>query len=74
MFGPQPTSEELMSAILAQARHVLASQPFSVLLGAEILDCSLGRVELRVPIRPELLQQHGFVHLGEPEELSVKIR
>jgi uncharacterized protein (TIGR00369 family) len=64
MFGAQPTSEVMMSAMLAQAKHVLASQPFSVLLGAEILECSHGRVELRVPVRPELLQQHGFVHGG----------
>lgn len=53
-----------MSEMLTQARHMLASQPFSVLLGAEILNFSPGHAELRVPVRPELLQQHGFVHGG----------
>ena len=53
-----------MSEMLSQAKHILASQPFSVLLAAEILNFSPGFVELRVPVRPELLQQNGFVHGG----------
>lgn len=44
--------------------QVLASQPFSVLVGAELLFFSQGRAELKIPIRPELKQQHGFVHGG----------
>ena len=43
---------------------VLASQPFSVLLGTELLDLSAGKAEIRVPIRPQPGQQHGFVHGG----------
>ncbi len=44
--------------------QVLASQPFSVLVGAELLFFSQGRAELKIPIRSELKQQHGFVHGG----------
>ena len=44
--------------------QVLASQPFSILVGAELLFFSQGRAELKIPIRPELKQQHGFVHGG----------
>jgi uncharacterized protein (TIGR00369 family) len=44
--------------------QVLALQPFSVLVGAELLFFSQGRAELKIPIRPELKQQHGFVHGG----------
>ena len=51
-----------MEDMLAWGRRILASQPFSVLLGAELLAFQEGSVELKVPLRAELQQQHGFVH------------
>ena len=45
-------------------RGVLASQPFSALLGAQLDSIEPGRVQLSLPIKPEILQQHGFVHGG----------
>lgn len=53
-----------MDDMLTWGRQVLASQPFSVLLGAELLRFSAGSAELKVPIRAELKQQHGFLHGG----------
>jgi uncharacterized protein (TIGR00369 family) len=53
-----------MDAPLTMGKQVLALQPFSVLLGAELLHFSQGRAEIRVPIRSDLKQQHGFVHGG----------
>ena len=53
-----------MPDMLAPGRRILASQPFSVLLGAELLALEDGRAELGIPIRAELRQQHGFVHGG----------
>lgn len=50
--------------LLRLGQEILASQPFSVLLGTELLAFSKGRADLRVPIRHELKQQHGFVHGG----------
>ena len=50
--------------MLEWGRKVLASQPFSVLLGAELVAFSPGIAELKVAIQPELKQQHGFVHGG----------
>ena len=50
--------------MLEWGRKVLASQPFSVLLGAELVAFSPGSAELRIPIKSELKQQHGFVHGG----------
>jgi uncharacterized protein (TIGR00369 family) len=49
---------------LAQARAVLAAQPFSAMLGAEVAALSAEGVELRLPVSGALLQQHGFVHGG----------
>lgn len=50
--------------MLTWERRVLASQPFSVLLGAELLKFSEGSAELKIPIKADLEQQHGFVHGG----------
>ena len=49
---------------LNRGRDILAAQPFSVLLGAQLTVFEPGVAELSIPIRQELLQQHGFVHGG----------
>jgi uncharacterized protein (TIGR00369 family) len=43
---------------------VLAAQPFSTLVGAELTEFSAAGVELRIRLRHELMQQHGFAHGG----------
>ena len=53
-----------MRDLLAFGRQILASQPFSMLLGVELLAGAEGKVELRIPIRDDLKQQYGFVHGG----------
>jgi len=53
-----------MNDMLNMGRQVLASQPFSVLLAAELVQFAEGRAELKIPIHAELTQQHGFVHGG----------
>ena len=53
-----------MDDILQLGKQALASQPFSVLVGAELTGFSPGRAELTIPITPQLKQQHGFVHGG----------
>ena len=53
-----------MSDTLAPGTRILASQLFSVLVGAELLSLGEGHAALRTPIRAELKQQHGFVHGG----------
>lgn len=49
---------------LAMGREVLATQPFSVLLGAELVALAPGQCELAVDLKAELKQQHGFAHGG----------
>jgi len=53
-----------MDDLLQLGKEALASQPFSVLVGAELTGFSPGRAELTIPITPQLKQQHGFVHGG----------
>ena len=49
---------------LEEAQKVLAAQPFSVLLGAEVTEWGEGRATLELAIRDELKQQYGFAHGG----------
>lgn len=62
----QPGFEPTLSpeAFLAMGRQVLVAQPFSQLIGAELVALSPGKVELAVPITDAIRQQHGFVHGG----------
>lgn len=53
-----------MDEMLELGRQILAAQPFSVLIGAELISFSAGSAELKVLAKPELKQQHGFLHGG----------
>lgn len=53
-----------MIDMLEAGRQVLASQPFSRLLGTELTAFSEDGVELRLPLKPTLQQQNGFAHGG----------
>ncbi|RMB75839.1 PaaI family thioesterase [Rhodococcus sp. SBT000017] len=55
------TSEQNLARL---ARAVFDAQPFTRLLGAELISTAGGHVEVRLRNRPELQQQHGFVHGG----------
>ncbi|MFN2562693.1 MAG: PaaI family thioesterase [Jatrophihabitans sp.] len=46
------------------ARAALAAQPFSVLLGTRLVEYGPSGVTMELDVRPELLQQHGYVHGG----------
>jgi uncharacterized protein (TIGR00369 family) len=53
-----------MTDLLDRARGALHAQPFSVLLGVELMQVNGSALALCLPIRDELRQQHGFVHGG----------
>lgn len=53
-----------MDDILARGRAVLAAQPFSALIGAELTAFAEGAAELTIPLAPGLRQQHGLAHGG----------
>jgi uncharacterized protein (TIGR00369 family) len=52
------------AAMFDAGRKLLADQPFSKLLGAELVGFEPGRAELRLPMRLELRQQFGLAHGG----------
>jgi uncharacterized protein (TIGR00369 family) len=53
-----------MEDLLELGREILASQPFSELVGAELTSFSTGEVTLSIPVTSQHKQQHGFVHGG----------
>ena len=48
----------------ARIRASFARQSFMTMLGAHIDRVVPGEVDIKLPIRTELSQQHGFVHAG----------
>lgn len=53
-----------MQLTLEQAEKVLASQPFSVLMGARLTAFRDGGATLELDIRDDLRQQNGYLHGG----------
>ena len=53
-----------MTDLADRARGALHAQPFSMLLGTELTHVGTDELTLRLPVRDELKQQHGFVHGG----------
>ena len=53
-----------MSDNLSFGQQALQSQPFSRLLGAQLTGFDGKQAEIMLPITPDLLQQHGYVHGG----------
>jgi uncharacterized protein (TIGR00369 family) len=60
---PELSAEEA-ARFLEFGRQFLISQPFSMLLGAELVALSPGQCELALAVQDKLLQHHGFVHGG----------
>ncbi len=46
------------------AQQVLAAQPFSAALGTVISQYDEAGTVLELPVQPQFLQQHGYVHGG----------
>jgi len=53
-----------LTDILEFGRKILADQPFSALLGTELTRFEKGFAELRLALRDDHRQQHGFAHGG----------
>jgi uncharacterized protein (TIGR00369 family) len=48
----------------ARVRDSFARQAAMTLIGARLTVVAPGRCEIELPVRPELAQQHGYVHGG----------
>ena len=59
-----PTYEPKNPGYAERVRSSFERQPFMALIGAELTEIAPGRCEIQLPCRPDLAQQHGFVHGG----------
>lgn len=59
-----------MEELLANGKKVLAAQPFSRLLGAELNEFSEKLTELVIPVTEQIKQQNGYVHGGVTSYLA----
>ncbi len=50
--------------VFEMATRVFAAQPFTVFLGAELIEAGAGFATITLPLRSDLKQQHGFAHGG----------
>lgn len=50
--------------VFEMAKRVFAAQPFTVFLGAELIEAGAGFATIALPLRDNLKQQHGFAHGG----------
>lgn len=57
---PEPRNPEFEQAV----RDSFGAQRLMATLGARIARVAAGEVEIRVPFRHDLTQQHGFLHAG----------
>lgn len=59
-----------MNDLLRLGEQVLAAQPFSRLLGAELKEFSEKLTELVIPVTEKIKQQNGYVHGGVTSYLA----
>lgn len=65
-MGFEPGSDRWAERV----RESFARQPFTLSLGTELAAVEIGAVELVLPHRPELTQQHGYLHAGVTSTLA----
>ena len=62
---PPPRMPEQTNPHFEQAvRDSFAAQQLMATIGARLTLVAAGEIEIRVPFRPDLTQQHGFLHAG----------
>ena len=61
---------ELTAEAVARVRASFDRQGLMRLLGAELVEVSAGQVRIDVVRRPEISQQHGYVHAGATSAIA----
>lgn len=69
-MGPQDGLEQAGPQVQARIRDSFARQGLMRLLGARVEHVGPGRVHIVLPNRPEVSQQHGYVHAGATSAIA----
>ena len=62
--GPRQPQTQSQAEFDARVRQTLDGQHFAKTLGIEPVSIEYGCVSLRLPVRPPVFQQYGYVHGG----------
>ena len=57
---PSPKNPNFEQAV----RDSFAAQPLMATIGARLAHVAAGEIDIRLPFRSDLTQQHGFLHAG----------
>lgn len=64
------TNDQATPEVVARIRESFGRQGLMRLLGAELVEVAVGRVCIGLPRRPEVSQQHGYVHAGATSAIA----
>lgn len=67
---PVQEQQEASPQTQARVRDSFARQGLMRHLGAEITEIAPGRVRIVLPSRPEVTQQHGYIHAGATSAIA----
>jgi uncharacterized protein (TIGR00369 family) len=63
-------SEQATPEVVTRIQESFDRQGLMRLLGAELTQVAPGRVQITLPRRPEVSQQHGYVHAGATSAIA----
>lgn len=69
-MDPASNTDEASAAVQARVRDSFERQGLMGLLGARLAHIGPGLVRIVLPSRPEVSQQHGFVHAGATSAIA----
>lgn len=66
----QTDGEQTSAALVSRIRSSFDRQGLMRLLGAELTDITPGHVQISLARRPEVSQQHGYIHAGATSAIA----
>src|SRR5262245_14357552 len=69
-MGNKAQPQQATPATQERVRASFGRQRFMQLIGAELTDIGHGRVTIGLSTRPEVTQQHGYVHAGATSAIA----
>ncbi|MFG3243376.1 PaaI family thioesterase [Streptomyces sp. NPDC086993] len=69
-MGERPQQEQASPEAQKRIRESFDRQGLMTHLGARITHIGSGRVHIELPARPEVTQQHGYVHAGATSAIA----
>lgn len=69
-LGDEPAPWDASDEVVERVRASFERQGMMRLLGARVMHVAAGRVQITLARRPELTQQHGYIHAGATSAIA----